>query len=202
MLLALRTIVDADLPIPVRIGVNRGAIFAGDIGPFYRRTYTVMGDAVNLSARLMAKAEPGHIYATADVLDRSNTLFATTAARSRSRSRARRSPFAPGRSAARRARGRGRHRCRPPAADRPRSGAWQCCARRLPPRARATGSLIDIVGEAGIGKIAPARGAARRGGGLPRRCTPCARPTRSIDAVRRLARASARVDGLRPRRSR
>ena len=79
MLLALRRIVDAGVPVPLRIGVNRGAIFAGDIGPFYRRTYTVMGDAVNLAARLMAKAAPGHIYATADVLDRSNTLFATTA---------------------------------------------------------------------------------------------------------------------------
>ena len=79
MLLALRAIVDARLPIPVRIGVNRGAIFAGDIGPFYRRTYTVMGDVVNLAARLMAKAQPGRIYATADVLDRSNTLFDTAA---------------------------------------------------------------------------------------------------------------------------
>jgi class 3 adenylate cyclase/tetratricopeptide (TPR) repeat protein len=78
MLLALRRIADSDLPVPVRIGVNRGPVFAGDIGPFYRRTYTVMGDAVNLAARLMAKAAPGHIYATADVLDRSNTLFATT----------------------------------------------------------------------------------------------------------------------------
>jgi tetratricopeptide (TPR) repeat protein len=78
MLLALRKIVEAKHTIPIRIGVHRGSVFAGDIGPFYRRTYTVMGDAVNLSARLMAKAEPGHIYATADVLDRSNTLFATT----------------------------------------------------------------------------------------------------------------------------
>ena len=78
MLLALRKIVDAKLAIPIRIGVHRGAVFAGDIGPFYRRTYTVMGDAVNLSARLMAKAKPGLIYATAEVLDRSNTLFETT----------------------------------------------------------------------------------------------------------------------------
>jgi class 3 adenylate cyclase/tetratricopeptide (TPR) repeat protein len=79
MLLALRGIVDAGLPVDLRIGVNRGAIFAGDIGPFYRRTYTVMGDVVNLAARLMAKAPPGRIYATAEVLDRSNTLFAATA---------------------------------------------------------------------------------------------------------------------------
>jgi class 3 adenylate cyclase/tetratricopeptide (TPR) repeat protein len=78
MLLALRKIVETDLAIPIRIGVHRGSVFAGDIGPAYRRTYTVMGDAVNLSARLMAEARPGLIYATADVLDRSNTLFEAT----------------------------------------------------------------------------------------------------------------------------
>ncbi len=78
MLLALRRIIEAPLPLRVRIGVHRGAVFAGEIGPAYRRTYTVMGDAVNLAARLMAKAEPGRIYATADVLERSNTLFHTT----------------------------------------------------------------------------------------------------------------------------
>ncbi len=78
MLLALRKIVDAATALPIRIGVHRGSVFAGDIGPWYRRTYTVMGDAVNLTARLMAKAEPGMIYATGDVLDRSNTLFETT----------------------------------------------------------------------------------------------------------------------------
>ncbi|HKU84736.1 MAG TPA: adenylate/guanylate cyclase domain-containing protein, partial [Casimicrobiaceae bacterium] len=78
VLLALRKIIDAELPLPIRIGVHRGTVFAGDIGPRHRRTYTVMGDAVNLTARLMAKAERGTIYATADVLERSKTLFQTT----------------------------------------------------------------------------------------------------------------------------
>ena len=59
--------------------MHRGPIFAGDVGPRYRRTYTVMGDTVNLAARLMARAEPGQILATADVLDRSRASFETTA---------------------------------------------------------------------------------------------------------------------------
>src|SRR5439155_15331874 len=71
MLRALRRVADVDLPLPVRIGVHRGPVFAGDVGPPYRRTYTVMGDTVNLAARLMAAAEPGQILTTAAVLDHS-----------------------------------------------------------------------------------------------------------------------------------
>ena len=69
MLLALRRIVDVGSAIPFRIGVNRGPVFAGDVGPRYRRTYTVMGDAVNLAARVMAKAHPGQVLATGSILD-------------------------------------------------------------------------------------------------------------------------------------
>src|SRR4051795_1455218 len=77
MLLALRRIVDAGPAIPFRIGVNKGPVFAGDIGPRYRRTYTVMGDAVNLAARVMAKARPGQILATGSILDAAGVPFET-----------------------------------------------------------------------------------------------------------------------------
>ena len=75
MLLTLRSIVDVETTVPVRIGVNRGHVFAGDIGPAYRRTYTVMGDAVNLAARVMSMAVPGQILATGPVLDASSVAF-------------------------------------------------------------------------------------------------------------------------------
>ena len=75
MLLTLRGIVDAGTGLPVRIGVNKGNVFAGDVGPAYRRTYTVIGDAVNLAARVMSMAVPGQILATGPVLDASSVAF-------------------------------------------------------------------------------------------------------------------------------
>ncbi len=78
MLAALREVQAAELLIPIRVGVNTGPVFAGDIGPSYRRTYTVMGDAVNLAARVMGKAEPGQILAAQSVLDACSVTFETT----------------------------------------------------------------------------------------------------------------------------
>jgi class 3 adenylate cyclase/tetratricopeptide (TPR) repeat protein len=78
MLRATRAILDGYEGLPVTIGVNRGPVFAGDVGAPFRRTYTVIGDAVNLSARVMAAGAHGELLATQPVLDNSAALFATT----------------------------------------------------------------------------------------------------------------------------
>jgi len=44
-----------------RIGLASGYVFAGNVGSPRRRAYTVMGDVVNLSARLMQAAQSGQI---------------------------------------------------------------------------------------------------------------------------------------------
>ncbi len=80
MLRGLRAIVDGYDGLPLRAGVHRGPAFCGDVGALSRRTYAVMGDTVNLAARLTGRAEGGEILATADVLDRSRTRFESEAA--------------------------------------------------------------------------------------------------------------------------
>ena len=75
MLRALRDVLDACPGFPLSAGVHRGHVFTGDIGSDRRRTYAVMGDTVNLAARLTSRAGHREILATADVLDAARTLY-------------------------------------------------------------------------------------------------------------------------------
>ncbi|MDQ1533547.1 MAG: hypothetical protein QOF28_1308, partial [Actinomycetota bacterium] len=78
LLRAVRRISDAGTTLPLKIGVHRGHVFAGIVGAPHRAAFTVMGDTVNLAARLMSAAPRGEIYTTPSVLDRSRVLFEVT----------------------------------------------------------------------------------------------------------------------------
>ena len=77
MLRVVRRVCDASLPLPVRAGVNRGRVFTGEVGTDVRRTWAVMGDAVNVAARLMARTSPGYVTASPAVVERALSLFET-----------------------------------------------------------------------------------------------------------------------------
>lgn len=77
LLLAARDILDLDLPLPRRAGVNTGRLYAGDVGVPTRRTFTIIGDVVNTAARLMGRSGPGEVLALQPVLDAARMRFAS-----------------------------------------------------------------------------------------------------------------------------
>lgn len=64
-------------PLKIKIGVNSGIGYAGDVGGSFRREYTAMGKEVNLAARLMAKADWGEIIAGPVMLEAARQFFET-----------------------------------------------------------------------------------------------------------------------------
>lgn len=73
---ALQTLVDrlnrqraerGQQQVQFRIGVNCGPMLAGNMGSRERMEYTVVGDAVNLGARLASAGKPGQIVITEEV---------------------------------------------------------------------------------------------------------------------------------------
>jgi class 3 adenylate cyclase/tetratricopeptide (TPR) repeat protein len=60
LLLALRRLVDRSA-VPLRAGAQRGRVFAALLGHAERRSYTVLGDPVNVAARALALAGDGDL---------------------------------------------------------------------------------------------------------------------------------------------
>ena len=77
MLRAMRRVLDVGTPLPMQIGVNRGHVFAAEVGTPNRAAYSAMGDTTNTAARIMSKAPAGVLFAHPTVLEQSRTLFAT-----------------------------------------------------------------------------------------------------------------------------
>jgi class 3 adenylate cyclase/tetratricopeptide (TPR) repeat protein len=59
----------------IQVGVAHGRLRSGTYGHAMRRTFVCLGDAVNLSARLMSKAPPGGIYVEDDVRQLAGDAF-------------------------------------------------------------------------------------------------------------------------------
>ncbi len=54
------------VPLTLQIGINTGLVIAGEVGGRTKRGFTVMGDAVNLAARLCDAAGDGDVWVGAD----------------------------------------------------------------------------------------------------------------------------------------
>ncbi len=68
-----------DVYVSQRIGITHGLVYAGEVGWKSRREYTVMGDDVNLAARLMSKGHMGQILLSERVQERVHPHFETEA---------------------------------------------------------------------------------------------------------------------------
>lgn len=77
MLRAVRRLADARTPLPLQFGINRGHVFAAEVGTHRRAAYSAMGDTTNTAARICAKAPLGRIYTHPSALIQSRTKYAT-----------------------------------------------------------------------------------------------------------------------------
>ena len=59
----------------VKIGISQGRMRTGAYGSSQRRTYGLLGDDVNLAARLMQAAQPGHVLTNQAVRDATGRTF-------------------------------------------------------------------------------------------------------------------------------
>ncbi|MEJ5310945.1 MAG: adenylate/guanylate cyclase domain-containing protein [Anaerolineae bacterium] len=62
-------------PLEIRIGIHSGPAIAGILGTAEQAAYTVIGDTVNMAARLEALAKPGNILVSGQVYTQTQAFF-------------------------------------------------------------------------------------------------------------------------------
>lgn len=62
-------------PLQIRIGIHSGPVIAGIIGAQHQAAYTVIGETVNLAARLESRARPGNILVSSQVYQQTRAFF-------------------------------------------------------------------------------------------------------------------------------
>lgn len=63
------------LKLQARIGINTGTAIAGQLGSNLHQEYTVIGNTVNLAARLESSAEPGTVLVSEETYRRTQAFF-------------------------------------------------------------------------------------------------------------------------------
>ncbi len=67
--------IELPAPLGMHMGINTGTVIAGMVGTDRKRSYTVMGDVVNVAARLEGASTRGKIYVNEDTYNLTNRLF-------------------------------------------------------------------------------------------------------------------------------
>jgi class 3 adenylate cyclase len=62
-------------PLGMHMGINTGMVVAGMVGTDRKRSYTVMGDVVNVAARLESASVRGQVFVNEDTYALTNRLF-------------------------------------------------------------------------------------------------------------------------------
>ena len=71
----IRRTIDGLIPIRVGMGINQGTVVSGNIGSRDMMDYTVIGDTVNLGARLCSYASPDEMIVSNTVYEQTKTMF-------------------------------------------------------------------------------------------------------------------------------